>query len=217
MHARHAGCREVFAMFRYRVCFAKGGKLRFIGHLDFLRAFQAAIRRAALPAAFSQGFNPHLLLSFALPLPVGMESARDYADLVLTEEVIPTEIVARLTAADLPGLAVHAARPVDTKAAGIVAAADYTFTYQEPLPAAVEGLLARSEIFVEKRTKKGLRQVDIRPDIFALKCEGANLHMHLSAGSARFVNPFAVASLVTEKEPEATVRAEMYDAEGRPL
>jgi radical SAM-linked protein len=209
-------------MFRYRLCFGKGGKLRFIGHLDFLRAFQAAIRRAALPAAFSQGFNPHLLLSFALPLPVGMESERDYADLTLAEQVAPTEITARLNTANLPGLVVHSARPVENKAAGIVSIADYFFGMENgewgmENGDELAGLLSRGEIFVAKKTKKGVRDVDIRPLIFDLRCEENALFMRLAAGSAQFVNPFTVAALVTDKAPARTIRTELYDADGTPL
>jgi len=84
--------------------FSKSGPLRFISHLDLLRAFQRIIRRAELPTAYSQGFNPHMLMSFALPLPLGMESAKDYAEIVLSEEMDVREILERLNQSTPEGL-----------------------------------------------------------------------------------------------------------------
>ncbi|MCL2456261.1 MAG: TIGR03936 family radical SAM-associated protein, partial [Defluviitaleaceae bacterium] len=83
-------------MQKIRLKFSKTKTLRFIGHLDFLRVFQQTIRRAGLPAAFSQGFNPHLMISFALPLPLGMESLNDYADITLESEASFDDIVKKI-------------------------------------------------------------------------------------------------------------------------
>ncbi|MCL2224202.1 MAG: TIGR03936 family radical SAM-associated protein, partial [Defluviitaleaceae bacterium] len=112
-------------MHKIRLRFSKTDTLRFIGHLDFLRVVQQTIRRAALPVAFSQGFNPHILISFALPLPLGMASLNDYADLTLTDEIPFSEITERLNAAAPVGLTINAAYPAEDKAASVVCVADY--------------------------------------------------------------------------------------------
>ena len=68
---------------KIRIKFAKTGVMKFVGHLDVMRYFQKAIRRAELPIAYSEGFSPHMLLSFASPLGVGISSTGEYFDMVL--------------------------------------------------------------------------------------------------------------------------------------
>jgi len=201
-------------MFRVRLRFSKGGALRFIGHLDFLRVFQQTIRRAGLPAAFSQGFNPHLLLSFALPLPLGMSSENDYADVTLEEELSGDEIVERLNAAAPDGLAVKAAYPVENKAASIVTVADYSLITDCGFSDTVQNLLQSQTIVISKKTKSGIKDTDIRPDIFSLKAADGMVHMRLSAGSARFLHPMTVAELILGEKPNpaSLSRLEMYQS-----
>jgi len=186
-------------MYRTRLRFSKSGALAFIGHLDFLRVFGQTIRRATLPAAFSQGFNPHLLLSFALPLPLGMESVNDYADLILAEEMPYEEIVKKLNATAPAGLTINAAYAAEDKAAGVVVVADYFVRGVNVCVAQkIEETLVAKEIVVPKKTKKGMRNTDIRPDIFELREEKGGVFMRLSAGSERFLNPLMVADLLFE-------------------
>ena len=71
---------------KVRIKFEKRGSLRFIGHLDLMRYFQKANRRADLPIAYSEGFSPHQIMSFAAPLSMGVESTAEYADFKLTDE-----------------------------------------------------------------------------------------------------------------------------------
>ena len=65
---------------RIRIRFSKEGPVRFVGHLDFMRSFQKSVKKSGLPACYSAGFNPHMLLSFAAPLAIGEETRGDYAD-----------------------------------------------------------------------------------------------------------------------------------------
>lgn len=198
-------------MCRVRMRFSKTGSLRFIGHLDFLRVFQQTIRRAGLPAAFSQGFNPHLQISFALPLPLGMESVNDYADLTLTEELSPAEIVEKLNAVAPSGLLVKAAYAAENKAASVVSVADYILNIPVISP---EEILQQDKIIIAKKTKKGIKDTDIRPDILSLELQGSAVLMRLSAGSSRFLNPVTVAELIAvegEKPSVANIsRIELY-------
>jgi len=139
-------------MVKMRLRFSKDGNLRFIGHLDFLKVFQQALGRSKLPVAYSQGFNPLMLLSFALPLPLGMTSRHDYADLTLEMEVPECEIISRLNAHAPGGLTITGVREFSgAGAAALVVAADYVF------PAclaeeAVQTLLARESIIIPKTT-----------------------------------------------------------------
>ena len=81
---------------KIRIKFAKTGCMKFIGHLDIMRFFQKAIRRSGLPIAFSEGFSPHMIMSFAAPLGVGVTSSGEYFDMELTEEISSAEITDRL-------------------------------------------------------------------------------------------------------------------------
>jgi radical SAM-linked protein len=197
-------------MSKIRLQFSKSGTLRYIGHLDFLRVFQQTIRRAGLPAAFSQGFNPHLLISFALPLPLGMESVNDYADITLEHEMPTGEIIEKLNAAAPSGLVVKAAYPAENKAASVVSVADYSVKLGECK--AIAEIMEAKEIIVAKKTKKGIKDTDIRPDIFSIHMEENTLHMRLSAGSARFLHPKTVAELICAETPDMTAfsRRELY-------
>jgi radical SAM-linked protein len=199
-------------MFKIRLRFSKFGTLRFIGHLDFLRVFQQTVRRANLPAAFSQGFNPHLQISFALPLPLGMESTNDYADIILTHEIPFSEITQKLNAAAPSGLTIKAAYPAENKAASVVCEADYMLKVKtSPLDPIIGEILQREEIIIAKKTKKGVKDTDIRGDILHLQaCDDAVL-MRLSAGSARFLNPLTVAELISRDACVGEItRTELY-------
>lgn len=68
---------------KVRVKFAKYDNMRFIGHLDVMRFFQKALRRAGIDVAYSTGFSPHQIMSFASPLGVGMCSYGEYMDIEL--------------------------------------------------------------------------------------------------------------------------------------
>ena len=74
---------------RARVKFAKTGIMRYVGHLDLMRFFQKAVKRSNLPIRYSEGFNPHQIMSFASPLGVGLTSEGEYMDIDLKEKVDP--------------------------------------------------------------------------------------------------------------------------------
>lgn len=195
---------------KMRIRFSKGGPLCFIGHLDFLRVFQQMIRRSGVPIAYSQGFNPHQILSFALPLPLGMASGNDYADIALTAPC--EDIVARLNAVAPTGLVVHAAYlPEGKPAAAAAAIADYTLT-ASITPEQISAVLNAKEIVIPKKTKSGVKDTDIRPDIINITPTEAGAILKLSAGSARFLNPLLAAEVLLGEKPcpSQFVRQELY-------
>ncbi|MBQ4372972.1 MAG: DUF2344 domain-containing protein, partial [Lachnospiraceae bacterium] len=69
---------------KVRIRFSKSDSLRYVGHLDLLRFFQKAMRRAEIPMRFSEGFHPHQIMSFASPLGVGVTSQGEYLDIEIT-------------------------------------------------------------------------------------------------------------------------------------
>ena len=97
---------------KVRIKFSKEGPMKFVGHLDTMRYFQKAIRRAELPVAFSGGYSPHMIMSFAVPLGVGMESLGDYFDLEMAEDMATSEIAARLDEQMAEGMQIVSVRKV---------------------------------------------------------------------------------------------------------
>ena len=112
-----------------RIKFRKYGVMRFIGHLDVMRFFQKAMRRAGIPIAFTGGYSPHMIMSFAQPLGVGVTSDGEYLDIELKEETDCKEAVRRLNEVMVEGIEVtdFVRIPDDKKSSGmtIVAAASY--------------------------------------------------------------------------------------------
>ena len=113
-----------------RIKFRKYGSLRFIGHLDVMRFFQKVMRRADIPIAFSGGYSPHMIMSFANPLGIGLTSDGEYFDIELTEAVNSADAVRRMNeACQIEGIEIVSIRRIaeEKKMTGmtILAGADY--------------------------------------------------------------------------------------------
>ncbi len=184
---------------RVRIKFTKNGPLKFVGHLDVMRYFQKAIRRADLPAAYSEGFNPHMIMSFAYPLGVGVTSSGEYFDLDLTCEMPTAMITSRLNETMAEGIEIVSTIKIpenkNSKGMSLVAAADYLVTFREGLePEAdykklLEGFLSQPSIIVLKKTKKSETETDIRPMIYAMELRDDGIFMQVSSGSANNLKP----------------------------
>lgn len=177
--------------------------MKFIGHLDIMRYFQKAIRRAEIPIAFTSGYSPHMIMSFANPLGVGLTSDGEYFDIELTEPIASREAVKRLNEQMVDGMEIvsFVQIPDDKKSKGmsIVAGADYLSSVKngslpEDLAEKLEAFYAQNEICVVKRTKKSEKEVDIRPMIYKLECRNGGIYMRVAAGSVQNLKP----ELVTE-------------------
>ena len=197
-----------------RIKFRKNGVMKFIGHLDIMRYFQKAIRRAEIPIAFTSGYSPHMIMSFANPLGVGLTSDGEYFDIELTESIASKEAVRRLNEQMVDGMEIvsFVQIPDDKKSKGmsIVAGADYLSSVKngslpENLAEKLEAFYAQNEICVVKKTKKSEKEVDIRPMIYKLECRNGKIYMRVAAGSVQNLKP----ELVTE----AFVRYLGMDAE----
>ena len=169
------------------VVFEKTPRLRMIGHLDLMRAMQRALRRSDLPLRYSQGFNPHILLSFAAPLSLGMAGKREVMEVPLERDVAPEEFMARLSAALPPDLPLVSCVPVDDRHAASYAAK--LETVPAGLAEAVHGFLAQAEIPAVRKTKTGLKPCDIRPMIYTLSLSGDTLYMTLALSEKATCKP----------------------------
>lgn len=161
---------------KVRIRYAKRGRLRFTSHRDFGRAFERAVRRAGLPIGYSSGFTPHPKISYAGASPTGAASEAEYLEIGLTRPV-PVEVVRERLDEALPdGLDVM---DVVVAAPGALADRLEASRWSIRLPGlsaedvnpAVEALLSREELLVERLMKKGPRTFDIRASIVSLATE----------------------------------------------
>ena len=157
------------------VVFEKTERLRHVGHLDLMRAMQRALRRSGVPIAFSKGFNPHLLLTFAAPLSVGMSGLREVMEVPLSEEISEEDFKEKLRAALPPELPCVAVRAVDDRhpaPMALLCAASYRISVKENaevLISAIPDFLQKGSIMALRKTKSGEKLTDIRPMIYDLK------------------------------------------------
>ncbi len=187
-------------MSKYRLRYEKGEAAKYISHLDFVRTIGRTFRRAKLPVQYSQGFNPHMVMTVALPISVGVTSSGEYMEVALTCDVDPDELVAAINNAIPDGLTFLAAKKVGEGDIPLsrVASAVYRVDVACNTVPDLDAFLNMPEILVEKKTKKGVAIADIRPDILSI-CqtepkEGVSLcyRMHLSAGNTRNLKPETV-------------------------
>ena len=183
---------------RYGIKFTKGDAIKFIGHLDLLKVFERTVLRSRLPIKFSQGFNPHQLISMASPLSLGMTSISEYAEFEFKEEISPEEIKEKLNLYCPEGLRVISAFRLNEGekiGMGQMAAAEYRIDFKnlctrEFLAENLPKYMALPEIWVEKKTKRGIKETDIRIDIFKAEIlEDTTVDVLLAAGSARNLKP----------------------------
>jgi len=195
---------------KLRLAFCKQDKMRFIGHLDLLKLFQRAIKRAKLPVAYSNGFNPHQLVGFALPLSLGVGGEREYAEIVFAQEISPSEVIAKLNAVFPVGITVLSARKMaegEKSAASAVCAARYELDFgglitADALTSETDKLLSKEEAFVSKTAKRVTKQVNIRADIFELSANGTKLSAYIAAGSGRNLKPELLAEYILKEPPK---------------
>ena len=181
-----------------RIKFRKYGALRFIGHLDVMRFFQKVMRRAEIPIAFTGGYSPHMIMSFASPLGIGLTSDGEYFDIELTEAIDSKTAVKRMNEVSIEGIEIISFRkiPDDKKQTGmtILAGADYLVSVRKgALPydwkEQFSKFMSQPEIQVIKQTKRSERMVDIRALIDSWEIRDEQIYLLLAAGSSENLKP----------------------------
>lgn len=189
-------------MSKYRIRYARGEETKFLSQLDFMRTMTRALRRAGLPLQYSNGFNPHAMLSVAVPLAVGVTGGSECMD-VAFETDVDADAAAKALQAALPvGIRVLDVHPADECLPfKRIASADYHVTFASDKTPDMEAFLAQETIEVDKRSKKGMRRVDIRPMIFRIEPEenGNGWNMRLQAGEPS-LKPELVVSALAEQQ-----------------
>ena len=195
-----------------RVLYTRSGSAKYLSHLDVNRTMQRAIARSHLPVWYTQGFNPHIYLTFALPTPLGYESECETMDFRFVEEIPEEEALSRLNACLPTGLRAVRIAPPQRKPEDICAA-DYAVSVSSPeldaktLFDELSAFFARETILAEKKTKKGTKTLDLKPLLRVLELtpteDGALAVLRLSAGAVENVNPgllFDAFSALTGRE-----------------
>lgn len=187
---------------KIRIKFAKYGTMKFIGHLDMMRFFQKAIRRAEIDVRYSEGFSPHQIMSFAAPLGVGIESTGEYMDIEVLSMTSTEDVKEALNRTMVEGVEVLSVTvlPEQVKnAMASVAAASYRISAKEgcfPIDGLCEKLrdfYAQDSIPYTKETKKSIVEIDLKQGIYELGAEAdGSLHMLVNASSSGNIKPMAV-------------------------
>ncbi|MDY7076471.1 MAG: TIGR03936 family radical SAM-associated protein [Chloroflexota bacterium] len=196
-------------MIKLRVTFSKGGRLTYTSHLDLARAWERALRRAGLPLAYSQGFNPRPKLQLAAALPLGHTGEAELLDVQMERPVTLEDFAKSLTPVLPDGLMISQVRQVRLKEPALqtqIRSAEYRVTvewYPEPaekrgelveqVEARIERVLAATELPQERRG----RRYDLRPLIERLWLEQTDrdqvvLGMQLAARTGATARPEAV-------------------------
>ncbi len=168
---------------RMLAVFEKSERIRHIGHLDIQRSVQRGLRRSNLPVAYSNGFNPHILVTFASALSTGACGLREIMDVTMASEVSETEFLRSMNRAMPQELRLLEARAVDDKhpaLMGMLRAACYDLKIRDAgqadrLIRAIPAMMDRTSIPATRKTKTTLKETDIKPLIYALGGEKDHL------------------------------------------
>lgn len=169
-----------------RVFFSKTDRARYISHLDLYGVFQRAVRKSGLSAWYTEGINPRLYLQFMLPLSLGQEGLREAVDLKLLEDTSFEDVKVRLSKA-LPYdiRVIEAAKPVMKNTD--ITYAEYELSGDTDFES-FRGFCEKSSIITEKKTKKGVSEIDLKPHIHKLEF-GEKITVRLPAGNDFNINP----------------------------
>lgn len=211
-----------------RLLFEKTGNAVYISHLDLMRLFQRAFKRAGLPLTHTHGFNPRPSVSIALPMSVGVESKCELLDFDLEGEKVPCEEILRrlneVLVDGVRGLQVY-------EDGGKIKNLSYldclvTMEYDRPIPEdaarQIEELFHREEVLVEKKSKNGITEQNITPMIRRLTAEKGEGQLVVAARVCcqnPTLNPaqlvVAVEKYLPELKPDFSkcARLEIYDTE----
>lgn len=215
---------------KVRIKFSKTGALKYIGHLDVMRYFQKLIRRANIPIAYSEGFSPHQIMSFAMPLGIGDESIAEYVDIELCESISTSEAIEKLNKANVPEIQIISFKEIpDGKqynAMSSISAAAYEVKLRDDVTipfdlfSEFEIMMKKDEIIVTKQTKKSETTLDIKPFIYEYRINEDSIYMLVSCGSVMNIKPELVIKAVFDNNNVSfdeyyitQTRIEMYTGE----
>lgn len=194
---------------KLRIKFSKEGSMIFVGHLDLMRYFQKAMRRAFIDITYTSGFSPHPVMSFAAPLGVGLYSNGEYMDIEVDSAESSDSVKGMLNAVMAEGITILDVKRLPDGAGNAmasVAAASYTVQFRKGYEPEfdifdyLDTFLSQSCIQMIKRTKKGEKELDLKPFIFQLtgNRDHHSIYMMVDASSSGNIKPTMVMSAIYE-------------------
>ena len=188
---------------KVRIKFTKEASVKYLGHLDIMRFFQRCFNRAGVKMVYSEGFNPHQKMSFAMPLGLGIESRGEYLDCEIADGQDLRIIKDNMNRVSCDGFSIVSVRELTEGAAKVMAAvryASYLIRFDPAIPDetikdSVEQLQKKDSYFVFKKTKKKEQEVDILPQIVSLSYGDRVLSLVLRAGGDQNIKAETVANV----------------------
>lgn len=193
----------------------------YVGHLDLMRYYQKAIRRAQIPIMYSQGFNPHQIMSFAQPLGIGVEGYGEYFDIEVSKLLPSKQITDQLNAVMTEGNQILAVKLLEDSAKtsmSLITAGDYELTLQqaetsqEQLQDKINSCMQQENIMIMKKTKRSEMMMDLKPMIYSIYAIAPDkISMRLATGSSGNLNPSYVMEAIFKEDVHFTIaRHELY-------
>lgn len=200
-----------------RAFFSKMDRAKYISHLDLNHCIQRAMKRSRLPIWQTEGFNPHTYVAFMLPLSLGQEGVCEAMDFRLTEEISPDEVMKRLNDSLPPDIRVLRIAEPKYKNTDITTA-EYRVESDVDIDK-FRSFTDSEQILTEKKTKKGVSTVDLKPLISLLTIEEDVITLRLPAGNDFNINPSLLFDAYKSATGEAIsrlriVRTHIFCADG---
>ena len=214
-----------------RIWFKKDNECRYISHLDLNRVMLRALHKSGIPIWHTEGFNPHPFATFPLPLSLGFRGTNEIMDVKLTDDDYSfKEIIDRLNECLPGGLVVEKVTEPVMKAGKVAYAAFIIEIFCDTASPEVVGrelktLLDSESITVEKKSKRGMKTIDIKPGIktaeVTVSADKVVLETILAAGSSDNINPNLILKTLEERSGfdcyTVITRYELFDAELAPF
>lgn len=198
---------------KYRLAITKGEEVRYVSHLDYMRSIERAVRRTKLPAAYSEGFNPHMKIAFASALSVGVASEAEYMDIELTGDVDPAAMGEAMASQLPPGIAVGRFRQIPATGYPALMAVVNLAAYRIglPLPAGTAGdaieaigrFNAAAVVTYIKENPKGKKEIDVKTYVREVAAtpvaDGLELAVEVRITPTGSIKPTEVIKVLVEK------------------
>lgn len=201
-------------MSKYVIKYSRGNRVKYISHLDFVRMFHRAVRRSGLDFMFSQGFNPHPVMTVAVPLSVGVTADGEYMNVGFDTTLTEQELMTLLNSVLPDGFEIKDVKKTEGKEYdfNLIERAEYILDIECENPDLInlEDVMANRELTVMKKTKSGEKETDIKPLIHSLErisAESGNFGIRaiLAAGNMATLKPETLIDAVNKYQPDGKI------------
>ena len=201
-------------MSKYVIKYSRGSRVKYISHLDFVRMFHRAVRRSGLDFMFSQGFNPHPVMTVAVPLSVGVTADGEYMNVGFETMLGENELMTLLNSSLPNGFEIKEVKKTEGKEYdfNLIERAEYILDIESANPDRfyVDAFMSNNEISVIKKTKSGEKETDIKPLIHSLERiepESGNMGIRaiLAAGNMATLKPETLIDAINKYIPDCKI------------